>query len=157
MKVVGMQGKGRGVGFTMVEAARHWARTPGATCGFPSDVTRSLFAAGLGEALPSLGSLLAIFLVHGHRPLDLAPPGGAAHRADEVMLARLFERVVGQGVVTEGDEGTLSRWLTPRGVALGMRTLNGLARVSSRRTCRVALPPEKAAQVLPFPVQVAAE
>ncbi|WP_413204815.1 hypothetical protein [Rhodospirillum sp. A1_3_36] len=148
---------GRGSGVTLVNAARHWARCPGAPGGFPTEAARSLFAAGLGDALPGLGSLLAIFLVHGHRPLNLAAPGASLYRVDERVLARMFDRVVGQGVVTEVDEGTLSRWLSPRGVALGMRTLNILALVSSQRACRVALPPEKKAEVVPFPLPIAAE
>jgi hypothetical protein len=120
-------------------------------------VARGLFAAGLADALPGLGSLLAIFLVHGHRPLDLAAPGAGLYRADELVLARMFDRIVGQGVVTEADEGALSRWLPPRGVALGMRTLNTLARVSSQRAYRVVFPLEKRAEVVPFPLTIAAE
>jgi hypothetical protein len=148
---------GRGTGVALVDAARHWARAPGAPGLFPKEATRGLLVAGLGEAVPALGSLLAIFLVHGHAPLDLAAPGAGVHRADELVLARMLDRVAGQGVVTEADAGTLSRWLTPRGVALGMRALNGLARVAGQRACRAALPPEPQARVVPFPALVAAE
>ncbi|MBK1663409.1 hypothetical protein CKO38_01685 [Rhodospirillum rubrum] len=129
-----------GAGGILVEAARGWARRPGLPGGFTPAVARQVCASGLAAALGPLESLLAVLTVHGRSPLDLSPPGTLVFRKDELLLARVLEGAVAEGLVESPAVARLGRRLSPRGEALLRRTLGDLVRASHLRATRAPLP-----------------